>query len=73
MPSFIFINPTVWQQYTNVTDRQQTDRQDNSPIAQGKPFYKESLKNKNYQTVTKPTNSSYPIMLQVQMLEFFQP
>jgi len=30
MPSFILIRPTVWPQYTNVTDRQadrQTDRQ----------------------------------------------
>jgi len=26
MPSFILIHPTVWPQYTNVTDR--TDRQD---------------------------------------------
>jgi len=26
MPSFILIHPTVWPQYTNVTDRQ--DRQD---------------------------------------------
>jgi len=28
MPSFIFIRPTVWPQYTNVTDRTgQTDTQ----------------------------------------------
>jgi len=29
MPSFILIRPTVWPQYTNVTDRQtgQTDKQ----------------------------------------------
>jgi len=27
MPSFILIHPTVWPQYTNVTDRE-TDRQD---------------------------------------------
>jgi len=31
MPSFILIRPTVWPQYTNVTDK--TDRQDNGPIA----------------------------------------
>jgi len=32
MPSFVLIHPTVWPQYTNVTDR--TDRQtDNDPIA----------------------------------------
>jgi len=44
MPSFILIHPTVWLQYTNVTDR--TDRQtDNGPIAQGEPFYKRSPKN----------------------------
>jgi len=24
MPSFILIHPTVWPQYTNVTDRQDT-------------------------------------------------
>jgi len=27
MPSFILIHPIVWQQYTNVTDRQTDDRQ----------------------------------------------
>jgi len=27
MPSFILIYPTVWPQYTNVTDRQDRDRQ----------------------------------------------
>ena len=42
MPSFIFIRPTVWPQYTNVTDK--TDRQDNCPIAQSEPFYKRSPK-----------------------------
>jgi len=32
VPSFIVIHPTVWPQYTNVTDK--TDRQtDNGPIA----------------------------------------
>jgi len=38
MPSFTLIHPTVWPQYTNVTDRTgQTDRdrQDNGPIAYG--------------------------------------
>jgi len=38
------IHPTVWPQYTNVTDRQ--DRQDNGPIAYGEPFYKRSTKKK---------------------------
>ena len=39
MPRFILIHPTVWLQYTNVTDRQ--DRQtDNGLIAKGEPFYK---------------------------------
>jgi len=35
MPSFILIRPTLWPQYTNLTDRQdrQTDRTDNGPIA----------------------------------------
>jgi len=38
MPSFVLIHPTVWPQYTNVTDRQ--IGQDNGPIALGEPFYK---------------------------------
>ena len=34
IPSGILIHPTVWPQYTNVTDRQdRTDRRDNGPIA----------------------------------------
>jgi len=57
-PSFILIRPTVChntptsqtgQDRTGRTDRQ-TDRQDNSPIAQGKPFYKRSPKNYSYCT-----------------------
>ena len=43
MPIFILIHPTIWPQYTNVTDRQ-TDRQDNGPIAYGELFYKWSPK-----------------------------
>jgi len=40
MPSVILIQPTVWPQYTNVTDRTdtQTDRTDNGLIAWGEPF-----------------------------------
>jgi len=38
-PSFILIHPTVWPQYTNVTDST-----DNCPIAQDEPFYKRSPK-----------------------------
>jgi len=34
--SDILVHPTVWPQYTNVTDRQ--TGQDNGPIAQGKPL-----------------------------------
>jgi len=35
MPSFILIHPTVWPQYTNVTDRhRQTDRQRPDSIGQ---------------------------------------
>ena len=38
MPSFILIHPTVWPQYTNVTDGQdrtgQTDRQQSHSIGQ---------------------------------------
>ena len=44
VPSFTLIHPTVWPQYTNITDRE-TDRADNGPIAQGEPFYKRSPKN----------------------------
>ena len=33
MPSFILIHPTVWPQYTNVTNRQ-----DNSPVAHSEPL-----------------------------------
>ena len=38
VPSGILIHPTVWPQYTNVTDRQtdrrdRTDRTENGPIA----------------------------------------
>jgi len=36
--------PTVWPQYTNVTDR--TDRTDNGAIGQGEPFHKRSPKNR---------------------------
>jgi len=43
MPSFVLIHPTVWPQYTNVTDRQ--DRQtDNGPILYSKPLKKRSPK-----------------------------
>jgi len=52
-PSFILIHPTVWPQYTNVTDRQ-TDRQtDDGLIAQGEPFYKRSPKKFLNSTVNK--------------------
>jgi len=34
MPSFILIHPTVWPQYTNITDSTgQSDRQYNGPTA----------------------------------------
>jgi len=40
-PSFILTRPSVWPQYTNVTDRQDRHTgQDNGPIAWGEPFYK---------------------------------
>ena len=35
--SGILIHPTIWPQYTNVTDRE--DRLDNGPVAQGEPLY----------------------------------
>jgi len=42
-PSFIMIHPTVWPQYTNVTDR--TDRQDRQRCDSiGRTFYKRSPK-----------------------------
>jgi len=37
MPRFILIHPTVWPQYTNVTDRQ-TGQTENGLIAYGEPF-----------------------------------
>jgi len=44
IPSGVLIRPTVWPQYTNVTDRY--DRQtDNGPIAPSEPLYKRSPKN----------------------------
>jgi len=49
VPSGILIHPTVWPQYTNVTDRtdRQTDRQtgQRSDRWQGEPFYKRSSNN----------------------------
>ena len=46
MPSLILIRPTIWPQYTNVIDRQDsTGQTDNSPIAYGEPLYKRSSKN----------------------------
>jgi len=47
MPSFILIRPTVWPQYTNVTDRHDRTGQDNGPISQGEPIYKRSPKTSN--------------------------
>ena len=47
MPSFILNHPTVWPQYTNVTDRTGQDRTDNGLIAYSEPFYKQSPKNYN--------------------------
>jgi len=49
-PSFILIRPTVWPQYSNVTDRQahrqhRQDRQTNNFVAaKGERFYKRSPK-----------------------------
>jgi len=36
VPSGILIHPTIWPQYTNVTDKQ--DRQDNGPVAYREPL-----------------------------------
>jgi len=33
MPSFILIRPSVWPQYTNVTDNTEQTGQDDGPIA----------------------------------------
>jgi len=51
MPSFILIHPTFGQS----TPTSQRDRQDNGPIAQGEPFYKESPKNYKVETHNKTT------------------
>jgi len=37
IPSGILIHPTIWPQYTNVTDRQ-TGQTYNGPIGQGEAF-----------------------------------
>jgi len=58
MPSFILIHPTVWPQYTNVTNRHrptdrqtgQTDRQRSDSI--GEPFDKRSPKNLSLEEMT---------------------
>jgi len=56
MPSFILIHPTVWPQYTNVTDRtRQTDRQWSGSV--GELFYKWS-----------PNNNSTRVMLTVMLM-----
>jgi len=43
MSSFTLIHPTVWSQYTTVTDRRgqdrQTDRQENGPLRQHSPQF----------------------------------
>jgi len=49
MVSFILIHPTVWPQYTNITDRQ-----DNGPIEQGEPCYKQSPQKWVTLTLTMP-------------------
>jgi len=38
VPSGILIHPTVWPQYTNVSDTEDRDRTDNGPIAKGEPL-----------------------------------
>jgi len=43
IPRGIPMHPTVWPQYTNVTDRR-TGQADNDSIAWGEPFYKRSSK-----------------------------
>jgi len=53
MPSFILIHPTVWPQYTNVTDRthkqtEQTDRQKTANrFTNGRPKIYEELEAKD--------------------------
>ena len=47
MPSFILIHPTVWPQYTNVSDRQDStgqDRADRQTERQHRAKQKRSLK-----------------------------
>ena len=51
-PSFILIYPAIWPQYTNVTGRTGEDRQDNGPIAYGKPFHKQSPNKRTHTQIT---------------------
>ena len=48
MPSFILVHPTAWPQYTTVGTDRQRHRQDNGPIAYGKPLYKRSPENVHF-------------------------
>jgi len=57
MPTFIFIHPTVWTQYTNVTERT-----DNGLIAEGEPFYKRSPK-MCYHSLTRANLSDLEISI----------
>ena len=73
MPSFVLIRPTVWPQYTNVTDRtdrqteqdrqDRTDMTDNGLIAYGEPFCKQSPKNpiRLKYSAGEPTHKDYAV------------
>jgi len=78
MPSFILIRPTVWPQYTNVTDRQrgqtgQTDRTDNGPIAYGEPFYKRSPKNGHCSSTTAFAQDHCPLCMTARAIKTYEP
>jgi len=68
MPSFMLIHPTVWPQYTNVTDRQ--DRTDNGTIALGRTVLQTvaQKQKKFYELDRSMTGSRYPICLQTDFI-----
>jgi len=59
--SFILIHPTVWPQYTNITERQT----ENGPITSGEPFYKWSPQKRRLPVITLLTTLFHTVLTQV--------